>query len=173
MVAMTAVVVQLLAYPCGKALSRWVPTRQFTIGRYRWSFNPKTSFNQKEHMIVTVMASVALSNIYAPYLFVTQISPEFFGQSWASDLKYQYLITLSLQFIGYGLAGLARSCLVYPSYCIWPSCLQTIVLNRCLHDDGSNRYKFKFFRTVFTRYRYFLTLMAAYFVWTMYAQSEE
>lgn len=35
--------------------------------------------------------------------------------------------------MGYGLAGLTRRFLVYPSFCIWPRSLVTIALNGALH----------------------------------------
>src|SRR5437762_6645534 len=79
---------------------------------------------------------------------------------------YQYCITISMQCLGYGLAGLVRSCLVYPDYCLWPGTLPTIVLNRSLHE--SRGYSFIFLGWVFTRYRYFFALLAAYFVFFMY-----
>ena len=39
------------------------------------------------------------------------------------------LVALSTNFIGYGLAGLTRRFLVYPSRAVWPSNLATIALN--------------------------------------------
>ena len=71
----------------------------------------------------------------------------FFGQEWASNFGYQcesnpvsswsptphpgalVLVALSTSFIGYGLAGLTRRFLVYPSRAVWPSNLATIALN--------------------------------------------
>lgn len=111
------------------------------------------------------MSGTALSGTYASDLFVVQISPVFFNQSWARSLPYQYAITMSMQFIGIGLAGLVRSCLVYPDFCLWPGSLSVIVLNRSLHEtDG---YSFRLFRFVFTRYRYFLAVFALSIIWTM------
>lgn len=69
--------------------------------------------------------------------------------------------------MGYGLAGLARTCIVFPDYCIWPCNLATIVLNRSLHEKSSG-ISFRFLRLTFNRYRYLLALSAAYFIWHMY-----
>lgn len=161
---MSPVIVQLLSYPCGLALSKCLPSHTFQFGKYTFCLNPGP-FTQKEHMLVTVMASVSLSNVYTPYLFVTQISEVFFGQGWAQSLAYQYLVTISMQCLGYGLAGMVREYIVYPSFCIWPSTLATIALNRSLHE--SNGYSLKIGRCIVTRYRYFLVVLCLYFVWTM------
>ena len=72
-----------------------------------------------------------------------------------------------MQCMGYGLAGLARSCVVFPDYCIWPSTLATIVLNRSLHEKSSG-VEFRFLRVIFNRYRYFLALTAAYIIWHLF-----
>src|SRR5437762_8840939 len=114
-------------------------------------------------MLITILAGTTLSGTYTSDLFVTQISPVFFNQSWARSLTYQYTITISMQCIGYGLAGLVRSCLVYPDFCLWPGSLSVIVLNRSLHE--SDGYSFRFFRFVFTRYRYFLVLFGLIIIW--------
>ena len=76
-----------------------------------------------------------------------QYLPIYFNQPWASNFGYQggsntiinpgsishcrtlVLVTLSTNFIGYGLAGLTRRFLVYPSFAVWPSNLATIALN--------------------------------------------
>ena len=147
------------------ALAKWLPTRTFKLRGFEFSFNPGP-FNQKEHLLITILASVAMEGIFAKDMFVTQISPVFFNQSWGRNLMYQYCITLSMQCLGYGLAGLARACLVYPDFCLWLGTLPTIVLNGSLHE--SSGYPFKIFGWVFTRYRYFLGLLVVYFIWFMY-----
>ena len=73
--------------------------------------------------------------------------PMYFNQQWASNFGYQresdpilsksrtphpealVLVALSTNFIGFGLAGLTRRFLVYPSRAIWPTNLATIALN--------------------------------------------
>lgn len=39
-----------------------------------------------------------------------------------------------MNLMGFGLAGLSRQFLVYPSYCIWPRSLATVALNQSLHN---------------------------------------
>lgn len=43
-------------------------------------------------------------------------------------------VQLSMNLMGFGLAGLARRFLVYPSFCIWPRSLVTVALNQSLHN---------------------------------------
>jgi hypothetical protein len=158
-------VIQLVSYPIGKALAKWLPTRIFKFKGFKFTFNPGP-FNQKEHLLITILASVALNRTYATDIFVTQISPVFFNQSWGRNAMYQYFIIISMNCLGYGLAGLVRACLVYPDFCLWPGTLPTIVLNRSLHE--SSGYVFKIFGRLFTRYRYFFGLLVVYFIWFMY-----
>lgn len=113
------------------------------------------------------MANIGLNVIYSAWIFEVQILKQFFDQPWARNKIYQYCITISMQCMGYGLAGLARSCIVFPDYCIWPHNLATIVLNRSLHEKTTGA-SFRFFKLTFNRYRYFLILTAAYFIWHMY-----
>lgn len=147
-------------------MAKWLPSRVFQFRQFQFTLNPGP-FNQKEHMLITVVAGTTLSGTYTSDIFVTQISPVFFDQSWARSLTYQYLITISMQCIGYGIAGLARASLVYPDYCIWPSTLAVIVFNRSLHE--SSGYSFKLFGRAWTRYRYFLLIFCLTMVWTVYA----
>jgi len=48
------------------------------------------------------------------------------------------LVALSTNFIGYGLAGITRRFLVYPSQAIWPANLATIALNRAFHTKSNS-----------------------------------
>jgi hypothetical protein len=146
-------------------MARWLPTRKFVLFRYTFTLNPGP-FNQKEHMLITVMANIGVQTLYSSWIFEVQILDLFFKQSWARNRLYQYCVSVSMQCLGYGLAGLARSCIVFPDYCIWPSNLATIVLNRSLHEKHSGMV-FKSLGVVWSRYRYLLTLSAAYFVWHM------
>lgn len=135
-ILVTANVAQVLAFPAGKVFEIVLPTTQFTTFGYTWSLNPGR-FNQKEHMIITIMANVGFNAPYTAYVVWVQFVPRFFNQAWASSFGYQLLVALSTNFIGYGLAGLTRRFLVYPSYTIWPSNLATIALNRAFHDTKS------------------------------------
>lgn len=127
---------QLLAYPAGKFLERVLPDVGFTLFGVRHSLNPGP-FNKKEHMLITIMSNVAKSVPYTNYIVWIQVLPRYFNQPWAISAGYQALISLSTNFIGYGLAGICRRFLVYPAYCVWPSSLVTIALNSAFHDSST------------------------------------
>lgn len=52
-----APVVQLLSFPVGKAAEKYLPDVGFTLFGTRHSLNPGP-FNKKEHMLISIMASV-------------------------------------------------------------------------------------------------------------------
>jgi hypothetical protein len=160
-----AVCLQILAYPCGKALERWLPTRTFHFWGQNFSLNPGP-FSQKEHMLITIMANIGLNSPYASWIFEVQILKMFFDQPWARNKLYQYCITISMQCLGFGIAGLARSCIVFPDYCVFPRTFPTIILNRSLHER-SNDYAFSIRGIKFPQFRYLWVLAAAYFIWHM------
>ncbi|KAK4202049.1 OPT oligopeptide transporter protein-domain-containing protein [Triangularia verruculosa] len=167
-IAIGSVVVQLLAYPLGKFLERVLPDKGFTLLGVRHSLNPGP-FNKKEHMLITIMSNVAKSLPYTNYIVWIQALPRYFNQAWAHNIGYQLLIALSTNFIGYGLAGMCRRFLVYPSFCVWPGSLVTIALNTAFHDEAteakSTEGPFNT-RWTITRMKYFswaLGLMTAYF----------
>ncbi len=158
-------VVQLLAYPLGKAWEKTVPDWRFTIFGQTHSLNPGP-FNKKEHMLIAIMANTAKSLPYTQYIVWTQVLPQYFNQQYARSFGYQILIGLSTNFIGYGLAGLTRRFIVYPTYCVWPASLVTIALNSALHHETNVAVPGPFKR-VFTmsRYAFFLWAFGAMFVY--------
>lgn len=125
-------VAQLLAYPLGKASETWLPDKGFTLFGVRHTLNPGP-FHRKEHMLITIMANVAYNTPYTNYIIWVQYLPQYFNQPYAAHPGYQILIALSTNFIGYGMAGICRRFIVYPSYCVWPASLVTIALNSAFH----------------------------------------
>ena len=167
-ITLTADVAQLLAFPVAKAWERWVPRGiGFTIpyfGAYL-EFNPG-KFNKKEHMFIAIMASVSIMMPYSNYIFWVQYLPFYFNQAYARSFGYMFINNLATNFMGYGLAGIARRFLVYPSYCVWPASLVTIALNSSLHDEGNVAVPgpFKKIWTI-SRYRFFFLAFALMFVY--------
>ncbi|RDA87066.1 hypothetical protein CP533_5490 [Ophiocordyceps camponoti-saundersi (nom. inval.)] len=158
-------VAQLLAYPMGKAAENWLPDRGFTLFGVRHSLNPGP-FSKKEHMLITIMANVAYNTPYTNYIIWVQYLPQYFDQMYASHFAYQLLIALATNFIGYGIAGVCRRFLVYPSYCVWPASLVTIALNSAFHTDinppvaGPLRRIWRI-----SRIRFFYLMFACMFLW--------
>ncbi|KAJ7182198.1 OPT oligopeptide transporter protein-domain-containing protein [Mycena crocata] len=127
---------QVLAFPAAKFLEL-LPTTQYTTFGYMWSLNPG-KFNRKEHMLITIMANVGFNAPYTNNIIWVQYLPLYFNQSWATGFGYQILVALSTNFIGYGLAGLTRRFLVYPSACVWPTNLAMIALNNAFHSENDH-----------------------------------
>lgn len=76
----------------------------------------------------------------------------------AFSFGYQFLLSLSVQFIGFGFAGILRKFVVYPARALWPTVMPTIAINKALlgkekHESGMSRYKF-FFLTFFIMFIY-------------------
>ncbi|KIH86422.1 hypothetical protein SPBR_08121 [Sporothrix brasiliensis 5110] len=170
-------VAQLLSFPIGKLWEKTVPDwgvmlPALLVGRdvagtpaARLSLNPGP-FNKKEHMLITIMASVAYNTPYTDNIIWTQYMPQYFNQAFAGQFSYQILMALSTSLIGYGLAGLARRFLVYPAYCVWPTSLVTIALNEAFHSDDAGPVTTPW-RSVWraSRIKFFLITFGLMFVW--------
>ncbi|KAK1529818.1 OPT oligopeptide transporter [Colletotrichum paranaense] len=164
-ITLRAEVVQLLAYPVGKAAEKWLPDVGFTLFGVRHSLNPGP-FNKKEHMLISIMASVGKTLPSSRYIIFTQWMDRYFGQKYAKSFSYQILLALSTNLMGFGLAGLCRRFLVYPSFCLWPASLVTIALNSSLHNEANHPVPGPFKKIYnMSRYRLFMVAFAAMFVW--------
>ncbi|CAM1500425.1 Fc.00g095870.m01.CDS01 [Cosmosporella sp. VM-42] len=158
-------VAQLLAYPIGKAFESWLPDWGFILFGIRHSLNPGP-FSKKEHMLITIMANVAYNTPYTNYIIWVQYLPQYFNQPYASHFGYQILIALSTNFIGYGMAGICRRFLVYPSYCVWPASLVTIALNAAFHTDNNTPVEGPFGKIWrISRLKFFYLMFGAMFIW--------
>lgn len=134
-------VAQLLSYPCGIFMARVLPTTPVRVFGRSFSLNPGP-FNQKEHMLITIMSNVGYGGLngtaYVTYVFQVLKLDMFYGMKQLGDSAgFQILLALSTQLIGYGCAGIARRFLVYPPIMIWPKNLAQIALNRALHNDSN------------------------------------
>ena len=164
-ITVLANVAQLLCFPLGKAAEAVLPDWGFTLFGTRHSLNPGR-FSRKEHMLITIMANVGSNTPYTDNIIWSQYLPSFFNQSYAGQFSYQIIVALATNFIGYGIAGLCRRFLVYPTYCVWPASLVTIALNAAFHTDTNVPVAGPFKRTYKTsRLRFFLYAFAAMFVY--------
>lgn len=117
------------------------------------------------------MANVGWHYPYTNNIIWSQYLPQFFNQSYAGQFSYQILIALATNFIGYGIAGLCRRFLVYPSYCVWPSSLVTIALNSAFHG-GKNTPVQSPFRSIWSisRLKWFSLVFGCMFVYFWFPQ---
>lgn len=167
-ITLMADVSQLLAFPVAKAWERWVPRGVgFTIPFFnqRVELNPGR-FNKKEHMLIAIMSNVSVMMLYSNFIFWVQWLPFYFNQPYAGGFGYMLINNLATSFIGYGIAGVARCFLVYPSYCVWPKSLVTIALNSALHNEQNHVVPgpFKKMWSV-SRYRFFFIAFCFMFVY--------
>jgi len=73
-VVILANVAQLLAYPCGTGLAKILPDKRFKMFGTEFSLNPGP-FNKKEHMLITIMATVGFHTPYTANIIISQYLP--------------------------------------------------------------------------------------------------
>ncbi|KAI0700199.1 OPT oligopeptide transporter [Cytidiella melzeri] len=131
----------IIAYVLGEAMARLIPTR----GWFRY-LNPGP-FNIKEHAAIVIMASTAASVAIAMEIIA------------ALDLFYNITLSpavaifqiFSSQMLGYGMAGILRTLLVYPTYAFYPAYISVVSLLQSLHfGDALNMKRRRYFWIVFT-----------------------
>lgn len=99
-------------------------------------------------MQITIMATVGSVLPSSRYIIFTQFLKKYFNQPYSGSFGYQILLALSTDLMGYGLAGIMRKILVYPSYCLYPKSLLTIALNNSLHRGMSTKFERELFFTL-------------------------
>lgn len=158
-VTITSTVVQLVAYPIGCAWAKYIPNREWNVFGRKLELSPGP-FNVKEHTIITMMTAAGSQYSYAISILLAQ--ERFYSQHWG--WAFQILLVLSTQAMGFGIAGVARRFLVWPSSMVWPAVLITTTVMYSLHDHTpsdpslSNGWKIG-------RYAFFLIVSGATFAW--------
>lgn len=155
---------QIFAFIIGRAMEEVLPgpsehARFRTPDNWFWRFLNPGPFNIKEHVSITIMASTASSSALAISIFAAQ------------DLYYHVrpnaavgIFTLiSSQLIGYGLAGVMRIFLVYPTFAIYPQLVPTVQLFDTLHRGQTEFLQKK-------RMRFFWIVMIGIFVWEWFPE---
>ncbi|KAJ3477668.1 hypothetical protein NLI96_g10300 [Meripilus lineatus] len=125
-VTVTGIVAQLLSFPVGRAWARLVPN----VKVFGVSLNPGP-FSIKEHVLVTIMASVGAGSAYATDIVAVQ--RVYYNQIY--NFSYQWMVVMSTQLIGFSIGGIARRFLVQPPSMIWPANLVTCALFNTLHQQ--------------------------------------
>lgn len=80
-----AAVVQLLSFPLGRAWERWMPA----------GVNPGR-FNQKEHMLISIMANVATALPHSRYIVFTTWLERYFGLPFAGSFGFQICLAVGV-----------------------------------------------------------------------------
>ncbi|KAI0271699.1 OPT oligopeptide transporter [Gloeopeniophorella convolvens] len=150
-----SLVAQLLSFPLGCAWARTVPeVRIFGV-----ALNPGP-FTLKEHVVITVMATVGSSSAYATDIIAVQ--RKYYGQEWS--FGYQWLLVMSTQLIGFSMGGAVKRFLVSPPSMIWPANLVACALFNTLHSQVYSG----FGESGISRERFFLFGFLASCIWYIF-----
>ncbi|KAL5513349.1 hypothetical protein ACEPAH_3748 [Sanghuangporus vaninii] len=119
-------VAQLLSFPVGRVWARLMPN----VTIFGSPLNPGP-FTVKEHVLATIMATVAGGSAYATDIVAVQ--RVYYNQTY--NFSYQWLVVMSTQLIGFSIGGIARRFLVQPPSMIWPANLVNCALFNTLHSQ--------------------------------------
>ncbi|OBZ67243.1 Sexual differentiation process protein isp4 [Grifola frondosa] len=125
-VTVSGIVAQLISFPIGRAWARFMPK----VKIFGIALNPGP-FNVKEHVLITIMASVGAGSAYATDIVAVQ--RVYYNQIYS--FGYQWMVVMSTQLIGFSIGGIARRFLVQPPSMIWPANLVTCALFNTLHSQ--------------------------------------
>ncbi|KAF8920813.1 peptide transporter MTD1 [Mucidula mucida] len=164
-ISVSPLFLQILSYLLGVALEQIIPGPGHPLEKLQmknnafWRFMNPGPFNIKEHVAITILSSTAAGSALAISIFA------------ADDLYYGIqpnvgvgIFTLiGSQLIGYGLGGIMRSFLVYPTYIVFPNLLPTVQLFDALHRGKKIFLQKK-------RVKFFWTIFAAIFVWEWFPE---
>jgi OPT family oligopeptide transporter len=140
-VSVSVIFLTVISYVFGNSLALALPS----TGRVGKWLNPHP-FNSKEHLAVIIMASSASGAAYATEVLATQK----LYYDVVPNTAVAILLLFSSQLLGYGMAGVLRKSLVYPTKMLWPTILPLSSLVETLHRDrGEMKKKFNFFWIIF------------------------
>lgn len=146
-------------FSMGVFCARVLPDKSFKVFGRTIELNPGP-FNVKEHTIITMMTAAGSAYSYAIDILLAQ--EVFYHQHF--KWGFQIMLILSTQAMGFGVAGVARRFLVWPSSMVWPATLVTSTVMHSLHDhkpaDPSQTNGWQI-----GRYKFFLIVCGATFVW--------
>lgn len=138
--------VLIIAYIFGTAMHKLIPRTGF------WIYLNPGPFNIKEHTCIVIMASTAATVATAMEIIA--------ALNLFYDVRLNGAIAMfqifSTQMLGYGVAGLLRTLLVFPTYAFYPGNISVVQLLQSLHFEGLLNKK---------KCRYFWIVFAAIFFW--------
>ncbi|GLJ16555.1 hypothetical protein SUGI_0283280 [Cryptomeria japonica] len=129
---LTAVSAQIVVLPVGRFMAATLPTKRIRFPGTKWHFslNPGP-FNTKEHVLITIFASVGTSGVYA--VNILTIIKAFYKRN--MNPIAAWLLALTTQMLGFGWAGVFRKLLVESPYMWWPATLVQVSIFRALHEE--------------------------------------
>ncbi|KAJ7606213.1 OPT oligopeptide transporter [Roridomyces roridus] len=158
-VSVSQLFIQIIAFVLGRIMEVVIPgPSEFALLRtsdnWFFRFMNHGRFNLKEHVAVVIMASTASSSALAISVFASQ---ELYYNV-QTEIAVGIFTIISSQLIGFGMSGLMRIFLVYPTYAVYPQTMPTIQLFEALHKGEGMMAQKK-------RRNFFWGLLVAIFVW--------
>ncbi|KAF9262064.1 OPT oligopeptide transporter [Marasmius fiardii PR-910] len=155
---------QTFAYILGRLMEAFIPGPgnpnprfQFSGRFWRW-MNPGR-FNIKEHTGILIMSAAATHGALAINIFAAD--DLFYGVT--PNTAVAVFTLLGSQLLGYGLAGMMRSFLVYPTYMVFPNVIPTVQMFDVLHRGQENILQKK-------RIKFFWALFIGIFIWEWFPE---
>ncbi|TCD60776.1 hypothetical protein EIP91_009533, partial [Steccherinum ochraceum] len=156
---------QVIAYVLGRIMEEVIPgpgnphPRLQTADTWFGRFMNPGRFNLKEHVAITIFSSTAADSALAISIFAADslyynISP---------NVGVGIFTLIGSQLIGYGLGGVMRAFLVYPTYIVFPNLLPTVQLFDALHRGKGIFAQRK-------RVTFFWAIFVAIFVWEWFPE---
>jgi OPT family small oligopeptide transporter len=159
-ISISSTVLQLLLAPCGVFLAKVLPDWGITVFGKRHSLNPGP-WSYKEQMFATIIFTVANTPGGTYYIYLVQKLPQYLDRTWVT-FGYEIVLAISVQFFGFGFAGVLRKFAIYPVKSIWPKVMPILALNRALMVKEKEE-------TVYgwsiSRYRFFLLCFIGMFLY--------
>ncbi|KAM0346295.1 hypothetical protein ACHAPU_005725 [Fusarium lateritium] len=141
-------------FPCaGRALAQALPIMIIRVSGREIALNPDHHFNIKEHALITIMSNISFGPSWATDIIQAQTARAFLGLK--TPVGYQFLLALTMQLFGLGMAVMAYRFIVEPPHMVWPSTLANAALFPTLHGranltaDGWHISRYRFFVYVF------------------------
>lgn len=141
-ILVNGIFLMLIAYCLAEAMSNFIPRKGWL--KY---LNPYP-FNKKEHVLITIMASAAANCALAIEVLAVQ---KLWYKNMVVNKAVAIFITLASQLLGYGLCGLLRNSLLYPTDMFYPNIIAQVSTIHTLHADKTKTKKqLKWFYICFT-----------------------
>ncbi|KAK7038375.1 OPT oligopeptide transporter [Favolaschia claudopus] len=156
--------IQILGFLLGRAFEWLIPgPSEYAIIRtpdtWFWRFMNHGRFNLKEHVAMSIMASTASISALAISIFAAQELYYFVDTNVAVGI----FTIISSQLIGYGMAGIVRVFLVYPTWAVYPQVMPTVQLFEALHRGEGMMSQSK-------RKKFFWYIFIGIFVWEWFPE---
>ncbi|KAI5303282.1 Phospholipase D1, partial [Ascosphaera pollenicola] len=108
-ISITPIVIQLVAYPCGKFWAWVMPNHEFNTFGVKWNLNPGP-FNLKEHAAIVIMANAAFGGGVGYFTDTLTAQKIWYKQD--LGVGWDICFALSTQMVGFAISGLMRRWLV-------------------------------------------------------------